>query len=92
MNHTPTPWKWNVKAQEIQAAPLNVGIASVRVVNPLHPDNAPFIVRAVNAHQTMVNALRTIREAFIPTMPLGADRTQLTLVVDEAIAKAEGKS
>lgn len=86
--HTPTPWKW-----------VN-GIGIVQdegdkmdgyLMNAKHPANATFIVRACNAHQELVELLRTVEKFLRADTDNEENIYTLKIMVRNAIAKAEGK-
>jgi hypothetical protein len=64
MNHTPTPWKWDGKVWDYDSgveAPWLVadspeGTAVIRGEIECSQSDAEFIVRAVNAHDKLVEA------------------------------------
>lgn len=66
MSHTPTPWKYDI-APDSQNAMLMEEDESVIVglvaVHNIEADTQ-FIVRAVNAHDELVAALRLMRERY----------------------------
>ncbi len=89
-NHTPTPWKVKY-AREIYGGESFGRFISTTESRNVMPHitvedsaNAEFIVRAVNSHEVMLEALKTARERFVR-------EGMATANIDEAIAQAEGK-
>lgn len=86
MNHTPTPW--------------NVGLKDINQLIRVHgpdgpketiarvslPDDAAFIVRAVNCHEELVRMVKALTEPYV-------DECEISLVqkISKLVAKAEGK-
>lgn len=62
-------------------------VANVLVSNPAAPDNAAFIVRACNAHDGLVKALREMIEAI--EAPENVVRLEATEKARAALAAAE---
>ena len=62
--HTPTPWRYEAATKTIRSDPANYWLASMDswdgAVN--HDHNAEFIVKCVNAHDRLVEALRDLLE------------------------------
>lgn len=86
--HTPTPWKVNGRWIETDR---EEGIAKVgEWVSPLSLANATFIVRAVNSHEELLEALRREHEKVVDELT-GSQHGSLCLVC-ALIAKAEGQS
>ncbi len=80
--HTPTPWTHNPEMSDSSISGPN-GV----VARALHSWDAAFIVRAVNAHEELLEALKALRNRANQTC--GA--TDLMEQINQAIAKAEGK-
>ena len=88
--HTPTPWHVAGTSRiRAEMTPLNDLIADVHWRN--RDANAEFIVRAVNAHDDLVAALRGAREWLPPIANRPALKTALA-AIDAALAKAESQS
>lgn len=86
--HTPTPWHRLL-------APLQI-VTDTRIIATVNQEgleshegyaNAELIVRAVNSHEELVALLKELRDC---TLTDSGTRTQMTLRVEQAIAKAEG--
>lgn len=91
-NHTPTPWKVVASnAREIEAQDGTYICETTYFPGDGKRDddpysNAAFIVRAVNCHEELLDALKTIAYAQGDGHPLA-----LIKVAREALAKAEAK-
>lgn len=90
-----TPLPWYATTNLIQSASINEDnfVAEVEGRNVKESrDNAEFIVRAVNSHAELVEALKLVREKYqehFESMPLAWQ--SVDNAVNEALAKAEGK-
>jgi hypothetical protein len=98
--HTPTPWKvglWTSYAKTHQfgkclvtdlegkdIANCRPSARTIKQAKELGEANAAYIVRAVNAHQELIDLLKQMKTA-------GVFKGTWSQFVDEAIAKAEGK-
>jgi hypothetical protein len=91
--HTPTPWRLAGQATlrtDIGHSPSDEWIGSVHWRN--RAANAEFIVRAANAHDDLVAALRKARNIILQ-MGLPDEATDRVLLESgNAIDKAEGRS
>jgi len=60
MEHTPTPWKYEPSTKTLRALPSNYWLATIDSWDGAvdNTANAAFIVKAVNAHDKLVKALR----------------------------------
>lgn len=101
--HTPTPWKI---VNRSLTDPLDLSGRTIkdgrnRILAHLYPTpsglgleeqkaNAAFIVRAVNAHEKLVEALRNAQAALLVLSPNATD-TRMMRDIEQAIAKAEGR-
>jgi hypothetical protein len=104
LSHTPTPWKlehYGIGDSETQIVSYaeNKGTKIIARLAP-HGDfekresDAAFIVRAVNAHDELIAALKQARESYVyrtrhENKVVGEGDTLLS-VIDAALAKAEG--
>lgn len=101
--HTPTPWavcydpandSWyagvTISGKTGQGK-TDYRVADVSVLNHAYKANAAFIVRACNAHDDLLAALRKIDHTLSVHGHVDAD-TELHGVVRAAISKAESKS
>lgn len=90
--HTPTPWKFNEKnglCYEIVTLG-GAGIASV-MASMHHPEaiaNAELIVRAVNAHEELVNALDECYGELLADSHRDGARLALLSTIENALRKA----
>lgn len=98
-SHTPTPWSlnlWTVGRVTIHSNAQ--GDMQVCEMSQVHGPgtqtaNAAFIVRAVNAHETLINTLSQCKGYFdmqMKHLPTEATKIMLNDIV-QAIAKAEGE-
>jgi len=90
--YTPTPW--------YATKPNSVGEILIKKDNPepglsmtilckvYDDEKAALIVRAVNAQEELVSLVKKLRDL---TLTESGARTQMTLMVDHVIAKAEGR-
>jgi hypothetical protein len=91
MTHTPTPWICDSEG----ILPISRDGVSIVARIPNHPDNkanwdadAAFIVRAVNSHQAMVEALTEAQEALNRSFTLAQTRAYATVTaVLEALSR-----
>ena len=97
-NHTPTPWYleagtskegWRIEGERVDGARFT--IADTHLPGPYTHANAAFIVRAVNAHDGLVEDLAVCLQVFGKDMQ-GDFRRRIEKHLKEAIAKAEGWS
>lgn len=96
MNHTPTPWEWvGDRAQGFILLGPDGSIGEVYIcAEPSMCNaqaNAAFIVRAVNAHDDLIGALKTIEAAHPHIINRESPSVCVPCVAKKAIAKAEGK-
>lgn len=77
--HTTTPWTHNPEMSD-----SSISGADGVVARACHSWDAAFIVRAVNCHEELLIALKTLRDGY-KRRGLSCDNA------DRAIAKAEGK-
>ena len=84
--HTPTPWKyqWGIAGETFTLIRNEHDHAPY--IHVRERNDAAFIVRAVNAHQELLEVVKLVRR-----MALVKGQTELGRRCDEAIAKAEGK-
>lgn len=82
--HTPTPWSVGMGLSITHKGDGAGVIAQIKNIDAgigVMTANAAFIVRAVNVHEELVDALKTLhRESGVPSP-----------AIDRLIAKAEGK-
>lgn len=73
--HTPTPWRMSSmrNGETIQIVQAYAPVARIALVSPRKPENAAFIVRACNAHDELVAALRCIDAALNQNKTFPAD-------------------
>jgi hypothetical protein len=90
-NHTPGPWTYDQAYRELVR---KTGDGDYQPIGTFHnaptPEDIEFLLRAVNAHEDMLSALKELKavlELSEATVVFGAQYK----VVCEAIAKAEGK-
>jgi hypothetical protein len=93
MSHTPAPWYsdgieiW--KGEDVRVCEVVTRAKPADYVEGVSKANAAYIVRAVNAHEDMLSALKELKavlELSEATVVFGAQYK----VVCDAIAKAEG--
>jgi len=86
--HTPTPWTAKTLKYKalIQGGVYNTDSHSIAVVDSC-PDDAAFIVRAVNAHEELLAACKAARTY----LNLDDAGPELDFQLSQAIAKAESK-
>lgn len=86
--HTPTPWSIDPRNGDIVSGPYNVTIPFA-----CKDEDALFIVRAVNAHDELVEALRRLAR-LTPEAANASDAHDLHLTVqaiaESALSKALG--
>lgn len=101
-DHSPLPWKvetLQVVASvdpEDGASQTFVVSGGIAVCQRVHPEDAAFIVRAVNCHAELVRCceaeLNVCRDKLL-AFPMGSDATQAKAAILEAIlAKAKGEA
>lgn len=94
--HTPTPWQVTEGSQSAHCcfgnsiigsdcSPVCETITSFSGQDELEKANAAFIVRAVNSHDTLVDALKNARIA------LSGPKSPLLERIDAALAQAKGE-
>ncbi len=88
--HTPTPWKVMNRTDKqvsgyIHSTELGIDKGHVGLVKP---QDAAFIVRVVNAHEELIEALK--RLANITNAKKGSVKASIVAEAWEASAKAEG--
>lgn len=101
--HTPTPWRHNALIiwgpnDEIVADVQHLG-ETLKFKNPnVCPANAEFIVRAVNAHEELLDACKVMLGHYCVTGNDAFDRAEKDPIIHAraermraAIAKAEGR-
>ncbi len=89
--HTPTPWQ--IEYQKIVDSQPSSGYNFNKIIaHPGHQDdweaNAKFIVRAVNSHEVLLNALKFVLNNIGGNF---TDRHGLREIVSRAITQVEGK-
>jgi len=91
--HTPTPWNLGEQNQYFIYAPLNTHRIAEACIPPDKSvaikeakANAAFIVRAVNAHEDMLAALKKVEK-----YAFKASGDELLMWVQEVIVRAEAK-
>jgi hypothetical protein len=85
-SHTPTPWMRNGAGISTESSSASLCVCA----GVEGQENAAFIVRAVNSHQELMEALKNVRlELESETMCPKTKR--LWAYVDQAIVKAGGK-
>ena len=82
-SHTPTPWKVGEEYEIL--GPNEKVVATTYHNRPEVEANAAFIVRAVNAHEELLEALRYVVDS-------GESYERVQEIAVQAIAKAEGRS
>lgn len=90
--HTPTPYKY-IPAKSGQPDGIDDAVGNP-VVNNIGWADGPFIVRAVNAHATLMKALTDARGAiasleYAAALDIGAIRNELLTNIDAALALAK---
>lgn len=96
MKHTPTPWKIEVVEGLSIYGPEGLLLADLKG-NHQTKANAAFIVKAVNCHEEMLTALRSVRNEYRryvlndPKNIEDAIGSRVLAQIDRAITKAEGK-
>lgn len=86
--HSPTPWYRDGHWGRRQFG--DEEYVSEEVFEAIRPENADFIVRAVNAHEELVEALKLAQRDHERIEPHHADLCDLCRVIKDAIAKADG--
>lgn len=103
--HTPTPWKYHDATKTIRAVPAHYWIASMNIFDGAvnNKANAEFIVRAVNLHETLLEAAKDALCELDPDCNYdgsnyqpkpddeGDSRIQIILALYKVIDQAEGK-
>lgn len=97
----PTPWRvhrFSSGTIRIMAGDPAVAVCELMLLDdpdPFAEANAEFIVRACNAHDEMLEALRTTAgniRSLGPAGALGESYREWLRVVEDAIARAEGRA
>lgn len=87
MEHTPTPW--TKSASLLDGFEKCICTESGETIAFLdNNDDAKFIVRAVNCHDELVEALKVMVDYFKDTTPT---HSMVLYKAEQALAKAEGK-
>lgn len=96
--HTKTPWRVDDKFPSIvlDVDGIDIAESALRIHEPdakaRQFATAEFIVRACNAHETLLEALKSAVNALHLNPDVCQDEIDSTLVeINSAIAKAEGK-
>ena len=101
MEHTPTPWRMMKGKQPVYKRTIE-GIATIGAPYKFHANemsiseaqaNAEFIVRAVNSHDELVEALKTMY-GYFNDIVIHDDQKTSDFILEcarEALAKAESK-
>ena len=87
VGHTPLPWRIDGEGRAAMIRGADVTIVAVRHRNPgdIHEASFAFIVRAVNAYEELLAALKLVKAS---TMNWNSPASR---AMDKAIDKAEGK-
>lgn len=92
--HTPTPWQLQTSPDMRRPHLIHGQYGAIARVERKGGD-AAFIVRAVNAHDDLVAALRDLRTTLLADDMNGtlsrASRKRAVGIVKDALAKAEGR-
>lgn len=91
LEHTPTPWKYEIQFDQsifIISTDRPLNIANCGFTNEDYK-NAVFIVRAVNNHENMKEALKDILYAFRDNAP-HLERVAALVGAEKALIKAIG--
>lgn len=89
--HTPTPWKLFTNLDNNYSKDI-FSKDKRRIVAGLSSDDAEFIVKAVNSHDLLLNALKDARQSYINREEGTTNEDyKIILEMDKAIAQAEGK-
>lgn len=88
--HAPTPWEVTESGSDIEIQDAD-GTSIAVVIEEDKVEVAQRIVRAVNAHDEFVEALKKISRYNGSTGGLRALVNEIHFIANEAIAKAEGK-
>lgn len=105
--HTPTPWYLNVvdgsqlelfakdeDGSTVCTALVHGPAGEWRTVGPIHEANAAFIIRAVNAHEDLLNCCKGLAETLedeFNMLESRVDREEVIASIRRIIAKAEGR-
>lgn len=95
-SHTPTPWYFDFEKSyganhgpewETRSAPAGRGIWTAHCQSG---HDAAFIVKAVNCHEELVEALKSVKESLLD---IHRDDTLdgCLMVIEDALARGEGK-
>ena len=92
MTHTPTPWKQGFKDNQCIYADYK-NVANVQCREKEWQANAEFIVRAVNAHEELVEACKGAIEQMEGFLSDGVSLGMAVKIqqIKQALAKAERK-
>lgn len=90
IKHTPTPWKVDDYVMSGEKYRVFSPADPVAVASVAGKANAEFIVRAVNSHDELVEAIKNA----IDSLPdhVGPRIAQVKKELSEALAKAEGEA
>ena len=88
--HTPTPWKFEESTMTLRSAPSNYWLATFDSFDGAinNKANAAFIVRAVNSHEALLEAVKKALKYVQRAEPIDC---QLEVDLKDTIAQAEGK-
>lgn len=94
MTHTPGPWAVCLSSNPKNGTAWRDIVSTVGQFSPCYVGealelDATFIVRACNAHEEMLEALRQVRSWLLSGIP---ENTYPLQWIDAAIAKAEGRA
>lgn len=87
--HTPTPWHVMKFDDETNFIVTN-DQGDIRIITDIAEQDASLIVKAVNAHGDLVDALQQARAALVHNVP-HLKGTPLDKYIDAALAKAKGE-
>ena len=87
--HTPGPWKWDNNTEKVWGA-KKVEICKVAYMH-MENDEREANARLISAAPDMLTALRLISAAASVLVNIDLQWRSLRMIVDEAIAKAEGR-
>ena len=91
--HTPTPWEWDKRPPEWLVGPNDEPVIIPDEETIITDADREFIVRAVNAHDDMLEALKSVVKGSFRADSTGYQHLELDVmpVVKAAIAKAKGE-
>ena len=88
--HTPTPWIAH-KGDEWSNIKIIAGTSQVATISPLNENaNASLIIRAVNSHDELVNALRGMLELY-SALVIRPGNAPAEIIAKQVLASAQGK-